>query len=53
MGEERKRFSKFDPCLPQDMLDALIVESSLDVPSARKVLNAPVPEATELPRPAG
>jgi len=38
MGERPKRFSKFDPCLPEDLLAQLFVESSLDVPSARRVL---------------
>jgi len=38
MGEQPKRFSKFDPCLPEDLLAQLVVESSLDVPSARRAL---------------
>lgn len=44
-GEQRKRFSKFDPCLPEDLLARLVVESTLDVASARRVLEAPPPEA--------
>lgn len=42
VGEDRKRFSKFDPCLPDDLLAELVVESSLDVPSAKNVLAAPI-----------
>lgn len=40
-GEERKRFSKFDPCLPDDLLARVIVESSLDIASAQRLLATP------------
>ncbi|HWA24376.1 MAG TPA: DEAD/DEAH box helicase [Lacunisphaera sp.] len=39
LGEERKRFSKFDPCLPKDLLARLVVESSLDVATAARQLH--------------
>lgn len=39
LGGEKKRFSKFDACLPEDLLGRLVVESSLDTESARKVLS--------------
>ncbi len=48
MGEERKRFSKFDPCLPDDLLAQLIVESTLDVPSAKRLLAMSVSDQTAL-----
>lgn len=38
LGGDKKRFSKFDPCLPEDLLGRLVVESSLDVEGARKVV---------------
>jgi ATP-dependent Lhr-like helicase len=38
LGGGKKRFSKFDPCLPEDLLGRLVVESSLDVEGARKSL---------------
>jgi hypothetical protein len=44
MGEQPKRFSKFDPCLPEDLLAQLVVESSLDVPSARRAIGIEVAE---------
>lgn len=56
MGEQPKRFSKFDPCLPEDLLAKLVVESSLDVPSARRVLTinpVEVARRTDEPEAAG
>jgi len=47
MGEQPKRFSKFDPCLPEDLLSRLVVESSLDVPSAQKVLSTALVASTQ------
>ncbi len=41
LGGEKKRFSKFDPCLPEDLLGRLVVETSLDVDSTRKILLDP------------
>jgi ATP-dependent helicase Lhr and Lhr-like helicase len=38
LGEERKRYSKFDQCLPDDLLGRLVVESNLDVEGARRAL---------------
>jgi hypothetical protein len=38
LGGDKKRFSKFDPCLPEDLLGRLVVESSLDVEGARKAV---------------
>jgi ATP-dependent helicase Lhr and Lhr-like helicase len=38
LGDSKSRFSKFDPCLPEDLLARLVVESSLDVEGARKTI---------------
>lgn len=37
-SESRKRFSRFEPCVPQRLLAKLLAERTLDLPGARKVM---------------